>query len=350
MGKGSIAEGGDTKSDPGSPGSKKKKMLAPPIIKPPVEKSGGGPEIPGGRKGQKEANKAKAKAEGKVKKKKKKGDKKGGKKGGAPRKRKKNLVDRIYGLFGYASGNVQLRDPRAMEAVQALDLQMIHLRRLKYTFDKIDIDGSGNIDAEELFESMGQSRSPFTDKLFALIDLDGNGGIEFDEYVRVLATYCMFTKDEILRFCFECFDVDSSGTIDEKEFIELCKVVNNASPAFPQNFKRALEEFDVNEDGLIDYSEFIELDRRYPLVLFPAFRMQDTMQTSSLGEKGWQKIIEGYKRNQDIEEYKAAHGGKLPPDKFTTKLGKMFFPCLYRQRQHIKVGAAMEAKHRAGSA
>jgi Ca2+-binding EF-hand superfamily protein len=55
------------------------------------------------------------------------------------------------------------------------------------------------------------------------IDLDGSGTIEFDEYVRVMATYCMFTKDEILRFCFECFDVDKSGTIDEKEFVELCK-------------------------------------------------------------------------------------------------------------------------------
>lgn len=352
MGKGSIAAGSDTKSDPGgSPGTKKKKMLAPPVIKPPTEKGGGGPEIPGGRRGQKEANKAKSKAEGKGRKKKQKGgNSKGGKKSGAPRKKKRNMVDIIYGLFGYASGNVQLRDPRAMEAVQALDLQMMHLRRLKYTFDKIDIDGSGNIDSEELFESMGERRSPLTDKLFALIDLDGSGGIEFDEYVRVLATYCMFTKDEILRFCFECFDVDNSGTIDEKEFIELCKVVNNASPSFPQNFKRALEEFDVNEDGLIDYGEFVELDRRYPLVLFPAFKMQDMMQTSSLGETGWQRIIERYKRNQDIEEYKAAHGGKLPPDKFMTKMGKIFFPCMYRKKQNIKVGAAMEAKHRGNSA
>lgn len=58
---------------------------------------------------------------------------------------------------------------------------------------------------------------------FCFPDLDGSGTIEFDEYVRVMATYCMFTKDEILRFCFECFDVDKSGTIDEKEFVELCK-------------------------------------------------------------------------------------------------------------------------------
>jgi Ca2+-binding EF-hand superfamily protein len=52
---------------------------------------------------------------------------------------------------------------------------------------------------------------------------------------------------------------------------------------FPQNFKAALEQFDVNEDGLIDYQEFLEIDRRFPMVLFPAFRLQDFMQKNTLG-------------------------------------------------------------------
>ena len=171
--------------------------------------------------------------------------------------------------MGIGVGVIKLSDPRAIESAQALDLKQSDLRQLRMKFDEVDIDGSGQIDAEEFFESVGEHRSPFTDKLFQFIDLDGSGSIEFDEYVRVLSTYCMFSKDEILRFCFDCFDVDGSGTIDEKEFVELCKTVNNAAPSFPGNFKRALEEFDVNEDGLIDYAEFLELDRRYPLVLFP---------------------------------------------------------------------------------
>ena len=60
-------------------------------------------------------------------------------------------------------------------------------------------------------------------------------------------------------------------------------MVNNASPLFPGNFQKALDEFDVNDDGLIDYSEFLELDRRYPLVLFPAFKLQDCLQKHTLG-------------------------------------------------------------------
>ena len=139
------------------------------------------------------------------------------------RKKKKSMLEQFFNSFGIGFGSVDLRDPRAIEAAQALNLTPGHLRKLKIKFDRIDIDGSGSIDSDEFFEAVGEQRSPLTDRLFALIDLDGSGTIEFDEYVRVMATYCMFTKDEILRFCFECFDVDSSGTIDEKEFIELCK-------------------------------------------------------------------------------------------------------------------------------
>ncbi len=40
----------------------------------------------------------------------------------------------------------------------------------------------------------------------------------------------------------------------------------------------------MNEDGLIDYQEFGQINDRYPLVLFPAFRLQDVMQRNSLGK------------------------------------------------------------------
>lgn len=268
------------------------------------------------------------------------------KKGTKGSKKKKSLYEKFMQSLGFYVGNVTITDPMAAEAIQALDLQPWHLRRLRARFDRIDIDGSGAIDYDEFFEAVNENRSPFTDKLFALIDLDGSGQIEFDEYVRVMATYCMFTKDEILRFCFECFDVDKSGTIDEKEFVELCKCINNASPAFPANFKRALEEFDVNEDGLIDYGEFLEIDRRYPLVLFPAFRLQDVMQENSLGHQTWLKVIENYEESKRIEEYKATHGGKAPKEKWEKTLMKTLLPCLQREKVHIKVGKDMEDRHR----
>ena len=83
--------------------------------------------------------------------------------------KKKTFFEKIALSMGFYVGDVTLTDPWAIEAVQALDLQQWHLRRLKMRFDKIDLDGSGNIDYDEFFESIGEIRSPFTDKLFALI-------------------------------------------------------------------------------------------------------------------------------------------------------------------------------------
>jgi len=253
--------------------------------------------------------------------------------------KKRGCLLRLFASCGIGMANIVLTHPKAIETCQILEFEQRHLQKIKQSYDRIDLDGSGSIDCTEFLEAMGEQRSPFTDKLFASIDVDGSGTIEFDEFVMVLSTYCMFTKDEILRFAFECFDVDGSGTIDEKEFIELCKTVNNASPTFPANFKNALQEFDVNEDGLIDYSEFLELDRRYPLVLFPAFRLQDRMQKISMSEKMWLHVVENFSRQKKIEEYKATHGGRLPPDPPLTMIGKLFCPCLYRTKAKVRIGA-----------
>lgn len=44
---------------------------------------------------------------------------------------------------------------------------------------------------------------------------------------------------------FRQYDTDGSGAIDEQEFRELVKSINDAAPMFPGNFARALQEFDA---------------------------------------------------------------------------------------------------------
>jgi hypothetical protein len=75
----------------------------------------------------------------------------------------------------------------------------------------------------ELFEFLDEQKSPFTAALFAMIgaitghisplagevlevhpmhalaDLDANGIIEFEEFLRALCTYCMYTEEDILH-------------------------------------------------------------------------------------------------------------------------------------------------------
>ena len=107
-----------------------------------------------------------------------------------------------------------------------------------------------------------------------------------------------------------------------------------------------LYSFHHLQDGLIDYGEFVAIDRRYPLILHPAYRLQDNLQKYSLGEKEWLKITERYFESKRIEEYRAAHGGKLPPLPIHKAIATAMCPCFFEERVHVKLGADMENRHR----
>ena len=139
--------------------------------------------------------------------------------------------------------------------------------------------------------------------------------------------YCMYTKDDILKFCFDLFDLDGGGTIDEKEFIEMCKNVNSGDPLFTGNFRNALLSFDLNADGLIDFDEFKDLNNRYPLVLHPAFRMQDKLQKNTLGEAVWVKVMENVAHHMKIAEYTEREGEPPPTTLLEGVLEKYFTAC-----------------------
>ena len=94
---------------------------------------------------------------------------------------------------------VPLSMPAAKLAVKGLGLSNKQLLNMREKFDEIDLDGSGELNVEELLEYMEEKANPITDALFKLIDVDGDGNISFDEVVAVQTTYCMYTQDDILH-------------------------------------------------------------------------------------------------------------------------------------------------------
>ena len=222
----------------------------------------------------------------------------------------------------------------AQRYADSIGLQQSELRKLCMIFQLIDYDESGEIDADEFMEFINEKKTPFTQHIFNLIDEDGSGEVDQNEFIGMMCIYCMYTKEQILRFTFDSFDDDNSGALDEEEFMEVAKSVNDASPMFPGNFQTALEEFDQNDDGLIDFDEFNILNRRYPLVLFPAFRLQDNMQKATLGAEGWTKVGRRVFKANYIAEYMKVHGGELPQESFFKKLSNCFQPTIEVQMAH----------------
>lgn len=184
---------------------------------------------------------------------------------------------------------------------------------------------SGELDYDEFLEMIKSPSNMLAVSLFKLIDVDGSGTIDFSEFIRVLSTYCLFSKEDILRFTFDCFDTDGSGTLDERELSEMCIAINSATPIFPGNFKKALKEFDTSGDGLIDFYEFKRLSERYPMLTYTAFQLQHKMQEKTLGVSTWTDILKHRNRSQFIEVYKEAHQGALPTETFCEKIVRFFW-------------------------
>lgn len=290
------------------------------------------------------------------------------------RSKQKGCLDKLKRRFFAGNTEVSLNRRSGVVTGDAMLLQA-EIRRLKLVFDMIDLDEQGNIDFDEFFEAVGEPRTPFTDIVFTLVDDPSSliqvidyetaaanapegklpervkGHISFDDYIQLVATYCLFNREDMLMFCFQAFDKDASGVIDEEEFIELCATVNNMNPTYPGNFMRAMTEFDKNDDGMIDFEEFQLLNRRYPSVLFPIFRLQDLLQKATLGEKKWLKVAARNKREKVAEKYKRLHNGQLPPMPFGEKVARKLCCCFVKEPvpgTWAEVRAAMAEKKAGG--
>lgn len=97
--------------------------------------------------------------------------------------------------------------------------------------------------------------------------------------------------------------------------MKLCKAVNEGDPLFAGNFATALQSFDANEDGVITFDEFIAINRRFPTLLYPAFRLQERMQKMTLGPRKWKLIMEAYlhAKNDEAAAVAMRRTGKSPP-------------------------------------
>lgn len=212
----------------------------------------------------------------------------------------------------------------AEQIVDMMGFQNRDLVAFKEAYEDIDVDLVGEIDYSEFLEFLRDKQSPYTDSLFALVDPEGTGILSFEMFFQIIVTYAMYTQEDIMRFSFTTFDKDSSGNLDEDEFMDLCKTISNADPMFPKNFKRALEEFDKNDDGLIDYNEFKAINRTYPMVLYPMFRLQESFWSAILGERFWKNKMVQKRREEEILEYQKTHGGALPPVPFSKRMRRTF--------------------------
>lgn len=142
-------------------------------------------------------------------------------------------------------------DERLQKVIELLSLQKRDIAKLHELFKRYDLDGSGTIDTTEFYELTHEKESVFANSIFEIIETNKPHELDFSEFVQALCTYCMFGKDEVLKFCFYIFDKDKNGYIEEDEMNALVKILHDNS--VNHSLKMAIASLDEDGDGKINF-------------------------------------------------------------------------------------------------
>lgn len=132
------------------------------------------------------------------------------------------------------------------------------IESLREQFVKIDKDGTGLINADELKSAIKQSRIDIPDsqveKIINEVDYFGNGKINYSEFLVATLDVKQFLDDNILQAIFNQFDTDGSGNITKENIITAMNKIGHEITQDELN--NIMEEHDLQKDGVISYYEF----------------------------------------------------------------------------------------------
>ena len=142
--------------------------------------------------------------------------------------------------------------------------------------------------------------APYLIEYISDLEKGSGGQLSFPEFVRSIAKFCLYTPTQIIQcnlpvVVFMCMDENRGGTVTKEEIIFFLKRTINGKMIFPSSYLKSVELYETERSDLIDWSkiyleEFVKLSREVPYLVFPAFRLQNTLRMYTLGVFTWKRI------------------------------------------------------------
>ena len=92
------------------------------------------------------------------------------------------------------------------------------------------------------------------EQIYNKIDIDGSGQIDYSEFVVASMNEKQILSQEKLKAAFDMFDFDGSGTISQEELKEVLSLGTNIDQL---TIDKIFLQADANGDGQISFNEFI---------------------------------------------------------------------------------------------
>ena len=134
------------------------------------------------------------------------------------------------------------------------------INKLTQIFKELDESGEGLLSIEELKKGYKNYFSDsITDaefeEIMKLIDQDKSGQISIEEFLRATVNYENLVTEKNLKYAFDYFDKDHSGSLSPDEIREVLGL-NEENAKTNQIVADIVKDVDVNGDGQISYEEF----------------------------------------------------------------------------------------------
>jgi len=129
---------------------------------------------------------------------------------------------------------------------------------LREQFEKLDSDGTGQVDATELtlaFKNLDSGvPEAKVDLVIKEMHIVEDNKINYTEFLAASMTTGKFLNKDKLTTIFKEFDVDQSGYITEENLAETFAKLD--IPLTPSDIKAIIDTYDLMKDGKISYEEF----------------------------------------------------------------------------------------------
>lgn len=147
--------------------------------------------------------------------------------------------------------------------------------KLYHHFIRIDKDGNGHIDKQELLSIPSVADNPLSGRLLEVMDVDRGGTIDFNEFVAGMSIFskktsrekklkCIMThfKSILINQCivaFDIYDLDRDGFISNGELYVVLRMMSgdHLKPTeLQQVVDKTIRDADKDGDGKISFEEF----------------------------------------------------------------------------------------------
>mmetsp|Transcript_11987 Transcript_11987/g.18380 ORF Transcript_11987/g.18380 Transcript_11987/m.18380 type:complete len:516 (+) Transcript_11987:51-1598(+) len=184
-----------------------------------------------------------------------------------------------------------------------LALKPTELKKMRFVYKRyIDLDKAGKVSVEEFATFLREPLSlcSFLRQVFALalgnVDAqsDSNKSPMFNlgSTLKAVSVFCMLSSTDVLKFIFSCYDIKGYGIIDKAAFYDLLELFHPRHQ--DDRVHNALKEIELPADGTLQFVFFENLSRRFPHLLYPAFRVQHKLRQKFMGVRWWKRKLEMY--------------------------------------------------------